>query len=127
MLCSPNIKIRDEIIEDFLSLNFGLSPCNDTILSYLGMSIDTRVPGVVAVSSVGYIRSMIDRYGVVGSSNYPCDDQLLIVNAKSTLSNEMKSTFLSAVMSIMYVAKRVRPDVLFATSWLATRSKVATE
>jgi hypothetical protein len=91
-------------------------------INYLGMSIRSDAAnGEISISQIGYVGQMLERFGISQTSKLPCDADLF----KTTQDNDElvdKIDYLSKVMSIMYLAKRSRPDLLMATVFAATKS-----
>jgi hypothetical protein len=89
--------------------------------TYLGMDFvrsgDRR--GVTTVTQNSYITDMIKEYGVIKTKKYPSNLTLF----KSAEEDPVDVTeFLSLLMKLMYLAKRTRPDILLACSFLANHS-----
>ena len=95
---------------------------------YLGIRWDFRVQGQATLSMEGYVKDVIRKYGVTKAFKTPAGDGLFTSDENSpALSPEKCALFLSAVMTLHYLAKRVRPDTLAAVSWCATRVLHPTE
>ena len=59
---------------------------------------------------------------VIKKSKTPATDRLFITDINSTsLSNTIREEYHSAVMTLHYLAKRMRHDILTAVSFCATR------
>ena len=70
------------------------------------------------------MQKLLDEYGIQSSVKYPTDGEILTTDtSKSCDQNE----YLKLVMKLMYAATRTRPDVLYHTATLATRSSNPTE
>jgi hypothetical protein len=96
-------------------------------LSYLGMSIRVdKVNGKVEIDQVNYLRSYLEQYHQDGTEAVtPSNRHLFEVNDGE--SGIDQATFRSQVMSLMYVAKRSRPDILKEVTYLASRVSCPTE
>ena len=81
--------------------------------------------GAITVSQPGYIEEILSDYGSVGNAAVsPATRDIL-----EHQMNEDKQTgknHLSKVMKLMYLATKTRPDLLFATSYLASKSACPT-
>jgi hypothetical protein len=55
------------------------------------------------------------------SATTPCVPEIFAVGSSPPLAKKTRELFHSIVMEIFYVAKRVRPEILVATSYLTTR------
>ena len=96
--------------------------------SYLGMQFDFSTAGEVAVTMDGYINDIIAEYDVKGSVASPATNSLFEVASDSPLlDSEGKDRFHSRVAKLLYLAKRVRPDLLTAIAFLSTRVQSPTE
>jgi hypothetical protein len=96
--------------------------------SYLGMTLDFSEPGVARITMEGYIQDILRLYEVSGLASTPATDKLFVVNPDSPLlEKSLRDVFHSKVAKLMYLAKRVRPDILPVCTFSATRVHVATE
>jgi hypothetical protein len=97
-------------------------------INYLGMAISVKDDGFVEINMKGYIYEAIKHYGVTGTAKSPATNELFLLDEESPLlDTKGKEEFHSKVAKIMYLAKRARPDVLTACSFLSTRINEATE
>jgi hypothetical protein len=90
--------------------------------TYLGMDFartgDRK--GVTTVTQKSYIKEMISEYKITKIKRYPSNLTLF----KSAEAEPVDVTeFLSLLMKLMYLAKRTRPDILLACSFLANHSQ----
>jgi len=86
------------------------------------MIFDFSIEGCVAVRMDGYIEDIIKDYEVTGRAASPASSDLFVVNADSEqLNADGREEFHSRVAKLLYLAKRARPDLLTAVSFLATR------
>ena len=70
----------------------------------------------------GYVKEIMSKYKVEKKCKTPATDNLFRVAADShELSAAGRDQFHSAVMTLHYLAKRTRPDILTAVSYCATR------
>jgi hypothetical protein len=93
-------------------------------LSYIGL--DIRLDGDdILVSQSGYRLELLDRFSVDmknlrRSVTTPTDRDLMKARPETDkLANQPH--YLSMVMSLMYIARLTRPDILLAVTYLATR------
>lgn len=97
------------------------------VLPYLAMLFDYTVDGEVKVTMQGYIEDCIGMARELGRASTPATLYLFDVDPESPLLNvEDKTYFHSVVAKVYYLAKRVRPDVLTALSFLTTRTSAPT-
>jgi hypothetical protein len=95
-------------------------------LNYLGMEL-LKVPGGFEVTQVGSIEKLLSEYAVVGTRPTPGSQSFLEVDENSpALTKQAFEMFRSVVMSLLYVARRCRPDIQFQVVWLTSRMHVAT-
>jgi hypothetical protein len=91
-------------------------------LSCLGQTFDFTVAGKVKATMERHAADMLRQYGVRGDATSPAFESLFDIDISSSpMSDPDRKTFHSRVMEIMYLAMRVRPDILVATSFLSTR------
>ena len=89
--------------------------------SYLGMTLDFSVAGSVRVSMSFYVALLLDEYAVTGFAVTPAEEWLFDIRDSPALSDSERMRFHSAVAKLLFLAKRVRPDILTAVSFLTTR------
>ena len=76
----------------------------------------------------GYINDIFSKYTVSKHYKAAANDQLFdITESSPALSYNKKELFHSIVITLHYLAKRVRPDILTAVSWCASRVLNPTE
>ena len=94
------------------------------VLKYLGMLFDFSRDGEVTVSMDHYIEDVLMQWNseVKGASTTPATGVLFNVDTESPpLSKKESERFHSTVAKLLYAAKRVRIDILTATTALTTR------
>jgi hypothetical protein len=98
------------------------------VVEYLGMIFDYSTEGEVAISMKQMIDEAINEMNVSGTSACPANLNLFNVNEDSPpMSKDNSDKFHSSVAKLLYVAKRGRPDILTAVSFLTTRVTCSTE
>ena len=92
---------------------------------YLGMKMDFSKPGQVVLSMPEYIDSLIKETPsdlTKGASTTPAAGHLFTTNAEAQkLCDDQASEYHHLVAKLLYLAKRTRPDLLLAVSFLCTR------
>jgi hypothetical protein len=92
---------------------------------YLGMTIDFSDPGKVVFSMIEYITKLLDDVPeelLKGSSTSPASNYLFNVNDDCTkLDPSTAILYHHIVAQLLYLGKRIRPDLLLAISFLCTR------
>ena len=97
-------------------------------LSYLGVQYDFTSEETVSLSMSGYVREIIEEYEVTGHATSPATEDLFKANEESERLDKGKSDmFHSRVAKLLYLSKRVRPDLLTAIAYLSTRVQCSTE
>ena len=115
--------LKEELLKEYkeVNANFG------RVHSYIGMLFDWSIDGRVSVSMSGYIADVLSSCEVVGTRATPAKSDLFNIDQASTpLSEVLKDVFRSRVAKILYLAKRVRPDILLAVNFLTTRVSAPT-
>ena len=86
-----------------------------------------RIQKTSSISQHGCIEDLLIKYHVNNCKpvDNPCAYNFMEDNDASPECD--KSNFLSLCMSLMYIARMTRPDILFAVSYLATKSSRPTE
>ena len=111
----------------------GITTTEGNIHDYLGIRWDFTIPREVFLSMEGCIKELLKKFQTTEGSKptvtrTPANLDLFEIKASSTLLNEDKrQSFYSAVMTLHYLAKRVRPEILVAVSYCATRGIAPTE
>jgi hypothetical protein len=120
LLSFPDMKYRAWFESEMSKKTYELSPQHDE-LSYLGMTIKVNIDGSIVVNQRGYLRSILNRYlspEVTTFATSPADDNL---NDNTESDKYDNKKYLSLVMSLMYLARLTRPDILMTTTYLASR------
>jgi hypothetical protein len=89
------------------------------------LTIDLTVPGKAILSQFGLLNDLLNYYQVNRNSPYatPARTDLFEDTSDSpALSNLGKSSFHSIVATLLFVAKRTRPDILLAVNTLSTKT-----
>jgi hypothetical protein len=92
------------------------------VINYLGMVLDFTHVGQVVVTMSGYTDDVLKSSGIPGTARTPATDGLFEVrDSASPVPEEVRVWFHKHVAMILYLAKRARPELLTAVSYLATR------
>ena len=116
--------IAIDLFRDNLTRAYGkLKEKRGNHISYLGMNITRQDNGDIVVDQRGYVEKILNEYQVTDHvSRYPASGNLMHSDSHDS-STVDEDEYLSLVMKLMFVATRTRPDILFPTVVLATRSK----
>jgi transposase InsO family protein len=110
-------------LKEKLSLRYEMTDLGE-IQSYLGMRISRdRSQRRIEVDQSGYIRSILDRFGMADANPHPTPlpagaDVHLVKNTSQATQAEIKH-YQSLISSLLYVQIGTRPDISFAVSRLA--------
>eukprot|EP00730_Choanoeca_flexa_P004043 TRINITY_DN11584_c0_g12_i1.p1 TRINITY_DN11584_c0_g12~~TRINITY_DN11584_c0_g12_i1.p1 ORF type:complete len:550 (+),score=133.01 TRINITY_DN11584_c0_g12_i1:323-1972(+) len=87
----------------------------------LGLKVDYTPGGCMKISQEAYIKRVAERFGVkpCGGKIYPPLAPGHVLDAPNTGTVDEKLDFRGGVGALMYLAKRTRPEISFATSTLA--------
>jgi hypothetical protein len=121
MITSETKELLNDTIK-FLERQFkGLTATVGKVHSYLGMTFNFETPGEVKITTERYINEIMTENNVHGSSTVPASNDLFDIVESPELDEKRKATFHSVVAKLLYLAKRTRPDILTAISFLTTR------
>ena len=128
LLSAPNLTWR-KWFEDELEKQFEIVKQYGN-LSYLGMNIEyDRSNKKIRVSQSGAVQEIVAKHGLDSLRKYPKTpaqmETLLDAHEDSPKCN--KTEFLSLVMSLMYIARLTRPDILMPVTALSTRNADPTD
>ena len=92
------------------------------VVNYLGMTMDFSNEQSCRITMKGYIDDVLEHCKTEGQVSSPAAPNLFEVNPDAEeLDPAIQKEFHSRVMKLFYLAKRVRPDILVAIQFLATR------
>ncbi|HND47413.1 MAG TPA: Ty1/Copia family ribonuclease HI, partial [Anaerolineales bacterium] len=115
--------------EEGLKSQFEIKEQHGNELSYLGMLI-VRNPrtGVISVNQKGFIDDLLKKHPVNKKGNkltkVPAPADLLSEDKTGLFKDKHK--YISMVMSLMYLARLTRPDILMPVSFLSTKAQSPT-
>ena len=89
------------------------------------MVINRTVSGDVTVQQSGYLSTLLQKYGCDNLHRAPSTPAIVDTFTAAASDEDLcnATQFLSLIMSLMFIARFTRPDVLFLVSFLATRCK----
>ena len=111
LLTAPNKKWQ-QWFEQAMGKYFTLVAQHNQV-SYLGMMIKKDKKGNVTVNQHGFLDNILKKYGcddLRKAPTTPADDKLMTSDPDSPPAD--KSKYLSLVMTLMYLARFTRPDIL---------------
>jgi hypothetical protein len=119
--------VKSVLAKAFHAINF----CDDRVIEYLGMQITNQSDGIL-VGMPGYSSDCAD--SVAGSMmlnskcKAPADSKLFDIDADSpALDDGKRKSFHSAVAKVLYLATKIRPELLPTVSFLSSRVLAPTE
>jgi len=118
----------DDVVNELKRKYGNINIHREEVIDYLGMDFDYSKKGVVSISMNAMVDQVIEEMEVAASARTPASNDLFHVDEKSPfLDKERKEKFHSIVAKLLYMAKRARPDILTAVSFLTTRCTCSTE
>ena len=110
--------LRDQLIKIYKEIKF----IDDKTLPYLGMQFDYSVDGCVKITMPGYVDELLDSLEITGTAVTPASLYLFDVRDDIPLLDaDAKKEFHTTVAKLLYLGKRVRPEILPAVSFLSSR------
>jgi hypothetical protein len=92
------------------------------IVSYLGMTMDFSDKGEVKLTMEKFMKDLFEEFPTDGLAPNPFLPNLFTIsNDEELLQRCEKEVFHSCVANLLYLAKRVRPDILTPVAFLTAR------
>ena len=121
-ITSTSVDMIDHLTEGLRTRYGEITKTQGTILNYLGMTFDLSQPGEARVSMKGYVEDTLESCQATGGARTPATDGLFEVRIDAAMATEEERVeFHRLVAKLLYLAKKARPDLLLAVSYLATR------
>jgi histone deacetylase 1/2 len=95
--------------------------------NYLGMTFDFSVEGQVKITMNKYVSEVLKFTEVKGTVSTPATIELYTITESEKLGSVDSEYFHTVVAKLLYLSKRVRPDLLTAVGYLAKRVNVSTK
>jgi hypothetical protein len=117
-------ELRDHLKKVFVDVNFetGLK------LSFLGMTISAEIKGRAVLSMQGFVDEFVNDYPGDKNVSSPSNGDLYVIEDTDVLAKEVdRKSFHTTVAKLLYLGKRIRPDILLTVSFLCTRVTKVTE
>jgi histone deacetylase 1/2 len=122
MITCKDQALIDKAVSDITNVYKEVSVRKGKTHPYLGMMFDFAKQGKVKVTMDGYVTDLLDHFEVRGKAKTPAIADLFTVNEEATKLNQKdKESFHSKTAKLLYLGKRVRPDLLTAVVFLTTR------
>ena len=127
LIAGNDVDVRKHTIDHIESTFEKISrqPINDVV--FLGMHIKKLAHDDIQVDQYSYIDEILSDHDITTSSITPASTSINNDHRSDSSPSDDPSGYRSLNMQLMYAATRTRPDILFATSTLATRSHNPTD
>jgi hypothetical protein len=127
ILCMSSDEAREDVLR-ILTESFNEVQHEQGVnLSFLGMTIDTSIESEVRITMNGFTDDLVREYDRPGSAPTPAKNNLFDIDATSLLLGEARrKKFHSFVAKVLYLSKRIRPEISVPVSFLCTRVTKAT-
>jgi hypothetical protein len=100
---------------------------SEDAFSFLGMAISFDYnKRIIKYDNSLYIKELAENYDIKDENQMPFGQNFMSSDPQDIAVDDVRK-YKSLVMSLFYVAKRTRPDILFAISYLATRCSEPTQ
>jgi hypothetical protein len=120
----------DNLLSELNAKYPNLSVKRGKVLDYLGMTFDFSTSGKCKVTMEGYIADLLNEVNdtIQGVSTTPASANLFSIDESSEkLCTSEKEFYHTFTAKLLYLGKRVRPDLLTAVSFLAKRVQAPTQ
>jgi Reverse transcriptase (RNA-dependent DNA polymerase) len=119
LLLCPNERVR-KLFEETMEEQFEITKRLDD-LSYLGMTIQKTLEGI-RIHQLGYIESLILKFVADPNSNVTSPTGSGFLDPSLEDDEVNKTKYLGLIMSLMFLARFTRADILMPVTYLATKS-----
>jgi hypothetical protein len=121
----------DSAIDEFSAMLRGTFPevteHAGEVLDFLGMTFDFRTTGEVKVTMKKLVDDILSGCGVTSERRTPASELLFETRESAKLNDADGDYFRSYVAKLLFVCKRVKPEMLAAVSFFSTRAKAPDE
>ena len=113
--------------EEMLKEKFNKYTESDIIdgpINFTGMTIQRDEENNIKVTQNKIVNDILEENNIEGKQKYPANENIFRVKkSEESLENKEAIKFLSTIMTLMYVGKRTRYDIMLPLSYLCTRVK----
>ena len=135
LVSAKDEKRVDNIMDEIEELFGEVTKNRGRVLNYVGLTFDFRILKTVKITMQGFIADLMafveKRSDFCGTAVDPASGDLfdigVIDDKNKLLENKEKEFFHSLTAKLLYLSKRVRPDILVAVAFLCKRVQVPTE
>ncbi len=126
LICTSTEQDADKILHN-MKTQYGKITYqrNKGSINYLGIHLQFDQNGV-ALSAENFLEETFKIYGITDSRKSPAKNNIFESENSTHLSKEKKEKFHSTVAKLLYLAKRIRPDIMLAIAYLSTRVSTPT-
>ena len=122
LISTNSQQLSSELVQHLQKTYKDINVQSGNKIFYLGLQLDLDIQArSICLSQSGYINDLLREYPVTKTAVTPATDSLFDVSEEGTPVDT--TAFASKLMKLSYLAKRTRPDLLLAVSFLATRMK----
>jgi hypothetical protein len=113
----------DILIQEIDSVFPGINVIRGKVHNYLGLTFDFTECDGVKITAKQFMNDFLEDYNdVQGTATTPAEDSLFSINHNAPkLSDKDRQRFHTCTARLLYISKRIRPDILLAISFLASR------
>lgn len=127
LITSISDELIDELLDALRDKYKELTTTRGLVHQYLGMTFDFGTKKV-SITMHGCVKDCLDDWGPIGSAKSPGGVDLFEIDLDSPpLTPDQAKKFHSRVAKLLYLSKRVRPDLLTAVGFLTTRVLASTD
>jgi hypothetical protein len=116
--------VYDQLLAKYKGVKIQYGPA----VPFLGMSMDFSVPGEVNVKMPKYVQELLEPFKTVAKPvPTPAAANLFDQTESDPLNSVERALFHTIVAKLLYLAKRVRPDILLPVNVLCSRTQEPTQ
>jgi hypothetical protein len=117
-------ELSDHLKKAFVDINFDTGKK----LSFLGMTISMEEAGRAIISMQGFVDEFVNDYPSTKKVSSPSNTDLFETKHDDVMLSEQNRKFFHTIVAkLLYLGKRIRPDILLTVGFLCTRVTKATE
>lgn len=121
-------------LNEGLQTAYGTITAHENAEAYLGMTIErSSCMEYLKITQKGMIQKLVEKYPALSSDrkkyHTPAVEEIFDTRASdhhAALTDKERSQYLGLVMTLMYLARLSRPDILLPVTFLASRTHVST-
>ena len=123
LISGKSEKHLDKVIDDIQCIYKSLSIQRGRVHNYIGMVFDFSDVGKCKVTMDGYVHDLLESYShITGVAKTPAVNELFLIHDNiELLSDKQRMEIHTLTAKLLYLSKRVRPDLLTAISFLSRR------